>query len=53
MKEGFRLLLANGSRIGVRLQIIAELDRVQNETRSRDPVRLRPHPYEFELYYDI
>ena len=22
-------------------------------TNEIDPVRLRPHPYEFELYYDI
>ena len=31
---------------------IADLDRVQARERV-DPVNLRPHPHEFELYFDI
>ena len=28
------------------------LDRLQSKNEA-DPVRMRPHPYEFHLYYDI
>ena len=29
------------------------LDQLQEESAKSDPVRMRPHPYEFQLYYDI
>ena len=33
--------------------LIEHLDRSQAHPGDPDPIRLRPHPHEFELYYDI
>ena len=33
--------------------VIDDLDRATSATKEVDPIRLRPHPYEFVLYYDI
>ena len=30
-----------------------DLDRLQARATRSTPLRLRPHPYEFHLYYDI
>ena len=34
-------------------QIVNVLPAVTKRTKEIDPVRLRPHPWEFQLYFDV